>query len=682
MDSDEDEDLRRAIQLSLQEQLLSPASKPDKRSGSSSAVIDLTAGADIPETQVLDRNGTAEQMAKSTRESGDASVCQDARNRAVSIHSDYQSSQPESRTSYGISGLDRKRDEEQRLARKRLVSISPPSLGSEERRPSKAQRKDSPQFINLADSSDDEKSREDSNVAKHFRISGGTAIGADNAATADNKRSVPKAHLPPNPGRLSAEDLATFQNDTFQQSSSFNELEYPRGIIKQTWALGYARHDDIKIEEVLHRKDLNIAVFSSFQWDVGWLMRKLDRPRTRLIFVMQAKEEAVVCPLQFQLYAMAHTTRRNNSISQRPEIYQTYAYAFRRWMDNYLRIVVPTANLVPYDWGETGIMENTVYLIDLPRLAESERAKRKLTFFGEELLHFLEAEGLQEDVLQGVLKFDFSQTSHLAFVHTIGGSHTRDDRTRTGYCGLGRAILKLGLDCKAPIQVDFVASSIGAVNEGFLKQIYLAAQGDDGSIEYNYRVNTSAKAKSSSDWIEASRVMRKTEEWVKNNFRVYFPSMETVERSKGGPRNAGTICFQSRWYLADTFPREVMRDCKSRRERMLMHNKMIFTRIPKTLPEHELRPYAGWAYIGSANLSESAWGRLVKDRATKSPKLNCRNWECGVIIPIPEVSERLGQDETPSMDIFNGHVPMPLNFPGKPYGARKPWFYTESEDQH
>lgn len=24
----------------------------------------------------------------------------------------------------------------------------------------------------------------------------------------------------------------------------------------------------------------------------------------------------------------------------------------------YLRIVIPTANLVPYDWGETGVMEN------------------------------------------------------------------------------------------------------------------------------------------------------------------------------------------------------------------------------------------------------------------------------------------------------------------------------------
>lgn len=28
--------------------------------------------------------------------------------------------------------------------------------------------------------------------------------------------------------------------------------------------------------------------------------------------------------------------------------------------EQYLRIVVPTGNLVPYDWGETGIMENVL----------------------------------------------------------------------------------------------------------------------------------------------------------------------------------------------------------------------------------------------------------------------------------------------------------------------------------
>jgi hypothetical protein len=35
---------------------------------------------------------------------------------------------------------------------------------------------------------------------------------------------------------------------------------------------------------------------------------------------------------------------------------------------SHLRVVVPTANLVPYDWGETGVMENVRITISDPCL--------------------------------------------------------------------------------------------------------------------------------------------------------------------------------------------------------------------------------------------------------------------------------------------------------------------------
>lgn len=38
--------------------------------------------------------------------------------------------------------------------------------------------------------------------------------------------------------------------------------------------------------------------------------------------------------------------------------------------------------------------------------------------------------------------------------------------------------------------------------------------------------------------------------------------------------NAGTICFQEKWFLGPRFPKSVMRDCVSRREGILMHNKV------------------------------------------------------------------------------------------------------------
>lgn len=93
-------------------------------------------------------------------------------------------------------------------------------------------------------------------------------------------------------------------------------------------------------------------------------------------------------------------------------------------------------------------------------------------------------------------------------------------------------------------------------------------------------------------------------------------------------------------------------------------------------------------------------GKLVKDAKTKQPKLNCRNWECGVVFPVPaslaesasqEVGSKVARSlssvregldrgledmgETEGMEVFQGYVPVPLVVPGQEYGERRPWFY-------
>jgi len=113
---------------------------------------------------------------------------------------------------------------------------------------------------------------------------------------------------------------------------------------------------------------------------------------------------------------------------------------------------------------------------------------------------------------------------------------------------------------------------------------------------------------------------------------------------------------------------------------MLMHNKMIFVQPGNSQPAGR-----AWAYVGSANLSESAWGRLVKDKTTKEPKLNCRNWECGVVFLVPAATGSGGalkdngvdSQGSPSTEVFRGYVPVPMIVPGEKYGTKRPWFYQE-----
>lgn len=92
-------------------------------------------------------------------------------------------------------------------------------------------------------------------------------------------------------------------------------------------------------------------------------------------------------------------------------------------------------------------------------------------------------------------------------------------------------------------------------------------------------------------------------------------------------------------------------------------------------------------------------GRLVQDRTTKSPKLNCRNWECGVVIPVLESPSSSSEDrpddkgKTPTpttnltgqqesrtaLDIFRGTIPVPMVIPGRKYEGSelRPWYFLE-----
>ncbi|KAL9131998.1 MAG: hypothetical protein Q9217_000208 [Psora testacea] len=453
------------------------------------------------------------------------------------------------------------------------------------------------------------------------------------------------------------------------------------GTVKKTWVLGHERvGDDIKLEEVLQKDDLQLAVLSSFQWDIPWLLAKMSMEKTKITLVVQAKD-------QFTRTQYLEETSQMSNLrlcfpSMEGQINCMHSKLMLLSHPKYVRVVIPTANLVRYDWGETGEMENMVFLIDLPRLPEGKRiAKEDLTFFGRELLYFLEAMGSEQTIIDSLCAFDFAATKDIAFVHTIGGAHSGEAWRRTGYCGLGRAVKELAdilyVRSNENLSIDFVTSSVGSLDMGFLGRVFAACQGNDGLEEYTPKCLRTGKATKTSQ----ERVYK----FIEKAFRIYFPTHETVTASVAG--YAGTICIQPKYYDNPKFPQQLMRDCKSIRDGVLMHNKLMF-----------VRPESGgkaWAYVGSANCSESAWGnKLVTDKVTKLPKLNCRNWECGVLIsagpgvhcveykPIFPPESRASSVQTSNrsasgggLQVFKGVIPVPMHYPGEEYGDRKPWYF-------
>jgi len=207
-------------------------------------------------------------------------------------------------------------------------------------------------------------------------------------------------------------------------------LQYPRGAIKRTWAHKHPRSNDIKIEEVLQTNDLTIAVLSAFQWDTKWVLTKINPNKIKQIWFMNAKEDWLRKKMLDELEDSGIKNLKPHFPPMDGQIFSMHSKLMLLVHDDYLRVVVPTANMMNADWGETNtdakgvswqpaVMENTAFLIDIPRRAGGAPAVNAETAFGKELVHFLRAQEAPRNVIDGVLKFDFSVTEDLAFVHSM-----------------------------------------------------------------------------------------------------------------------------------------------------------------------------------------------------------------------------------------------------------------------
>lgn len=147
-----------------------------------------------------------------------------------------------------------------------------------------------------------------------------------------------------------------------------NALQFSDGVVKKTWARGYCRQgDDIKIEEILQKDKLQLAIISSYQWDDEWMMSKVDIGRTKLLLVAYATDD--IQKQDMMANAPPNVKFSFPSMNGRGAMHSKLQVLK---FPTHVRIVVPTGNMVPYDWGETGVMENVT--ISDPLASSTARA--------------------------------------------------------------------------------------------------------------------------------------------------------------------------------------------------------------------------------------------------------------------------------------------------------------------
>lgn len=110
-------------------------------------------------------------------------------------------------------------------------------------------------------------------------------LHTDNSVPPPKKRKVPADEL------SSQTKIAKPAGDC--SSYAAPSLPFAKPVVKRTWAYGFPRTlKDIKIEEVLDRRNLQLAVLSSFQWDENWLLSKIDVSKTKLLLLAFAANHA------------------------------------------------------------------------------------------------------------------------------------------------------------------------------------------------------------------------------------------------------------------------------------------------------------------------------------------------------------------------------------------------------
>lgn len=307
--SDYDEDVARAIALSLQ---------PPSPIPRTSKVIDLVSEDDtdddlnalivpktivtksavpktvVPKTVVTKTIVPTDQPAKNP-ESKDGGVSTTNRGKNIEIEGTANPSdepgasrnmplRQETPVANGILGLlNRKQMEEERRAR--------------------AQKKIEESQISNGDLQSKKRKATTSPPAPQNREERTATLSHEPSSKRGKTTSLSRSTTPATPATLVSgnEDKTPKVMSYGQQAQAIRTpgIQYPDGVVKKTWVRGCPRQgDDIKIEEVLQKSDLELAVLSSFVVDPAWIETKLNS-KTKVIWVLQEKDESEASEIYF-----------------------------------------------------------------------------------------------------------------------------------------------------------------------------------------------------------------------------------------------------------------------------------------------------------------------------------------------------------------------------------------------
>ncbi|VDC04263.1 unnamed protein product [Peniophora sp. CBMAI 1063] len=455
------------------------------------------------------------------------------------------------------------------------------------------------------------------------------------------------------------------------------------GVVRQTanMHVGPGKNGEngkpvFRLSEIIGDKSqVKFAIISSYAVQVSWIYNFFS-PTTPVILVAQP-DQSEASSATVKLNILPHWVRVT------PYFRGGYGVMHVKFLllfyADRLRIAIPTANFVDYDWMH---IENTVFVQDVPLRASPIAHSAKLDDFPTTLEHVLRGLNVSAGIRTHVMNdhpeiplqnadpgsirryWDFSRVT-AALIPSLHGKHEGWEKViKTGHTALMRAVRRLaGIDPKDKRgrkgSIEYQGSSLGKYSSKWLNEFYGSAMGQ-----------------SPETWLD-DPVSRRSKLPVPD-IKIVFPTHDYVKNSKLGEPGGGTIFCKKAFWEGSTFPRQIFYESRSTRGPVLLHSKMaiaFFSDIPSSASnaddsDDELivldsdgRAPAkagqaeGWMYVGSHNFTPSAWGTLSGSAFT--PIINVTNYELGVVLPLRsrEEADAYACYERPPKKYANGVLP-------------------------
>lgn len=278
----------------------------------------------------------------------------------------------------------------------------------------------------------------------------------------------------------------------------------------------------------------------------------------------------------------------------------------------FLRVVITSCNMMDVD---TELNDNHWYIHDVPKLS----ARKNSTYiFETELLAHLQALGTPQEFIDSIQgQYDYSAVK-VRLVTSVPGVHSGAKAEDYGLLRLRRVVVDLGLKLaraksKDQLRLEVCAASIGNLNAKWLDGFFDCAIGR-GFVE----------VPAPSDECQ-----------VPKELKLFYPTTEDVHDATGEPQpgSANIGCHTRPWASAPKAVRDLFHHYHSKDAGRIFHQKLIMAYNPR---DATALPY--YVYVGSANLSQSAWGALEKDKKGNEATCDLKvtktmNFECGVVVP-------------------------------------------------